>query len=63
MTPTDRHCPACGYDVPIDEFVEGYCAECWHDQQRALDEHNARFDWWNSLTDAERADQIRRAYR
>jgi hypothetical protein len=52
-------CPKCGEETP--ELHEGYCEPCCADGQRALDEHNARHDWWNRLSDSERSDQIKRA--
>ena len=52
-------CPQCG--EPTETLNEGYCEECRENNQRALDAHNARFDWWQGLTDAERAEQIKRA--
>lgn len=56
---TALDCPNCG--EPTKQFVEGFCAECHHERQDRLYEHNARFDWWNGLSDAERETQIRRA--
>ena len=47
-------CPQCGQETPEDQFQEGYCIHCFADNQRALDEHNARNDWWKSLSDVER---------
>jgi NMD protein affecting ribosome stability and mRNA decay len=58
---TKLACPACG--ELADEFEEGVCVECRDARQAALDEHNARFDWWESLTPAERNRQIREALR
>lgn len=55
------YCPQCGHDTP--ELHEGYCRECCDDRQRALDEHNASFDAWERLTDRERYEKIREAYR
>lgn len=52
-------CTQCGESA--DEKIEGVCAECWEGNQRALDLHNASFDRWEGLTDAERAEQIRRS--
>lgn len=56
---TTIDCPQCG--EPTEQFVEGFCVGCHRERQDRLDEHNARFDWWNSLTDTERDMQIRRA--
>ena len=52
-------CPACGEDT--DDMREGFCPDCRRERQGRLDEHNARFDWWESLTEAERDMQIKRA--
>lgn len=52
-------CPQCGEDML--EMHEGVCVYCCEENQRQLDEHNARFDWWESLSDAERGVQIRKA--
>lgn len=60
-TKSELFCPDCGEQV--EQLFEGYCNECHNERQAALDEHNARFDWWNSLTDAEKDAQIRRAAR
>lgn len=51
-------CPQCGFDT--ETLHEGYCQECCEQRQQELNLHNARFDWWDSLSDAERRDQIRR---
>jgi hypothetical protein len=56
--PTFR-CPQCG--DPTERLFEGYCEPCCTANQAALDEHNARFDWWESLTDRQRGDEIMRA--
>ena len=50
-------CPQCGFETK--QLYEGYCEDCCKENQRNLDEHNARFDWWENLTDAERSQQIR----
>lgn len=52
-------CPKCGF--PTETLHEGYCEECCNENQRDLDEHNARFDWWESLSDQEREQQIKEA--
>lgn len=54
-------CPSCGEETA--EFVEGFCPACQSARQNHLDEHNARFDWWESLTKQERDRQIRNAMR
>ena len=53
-------CSQCGNAAT--EWYEGVCSECGRENQRLLDEHNARFDWWQTLSDAERAAQIRRQW-
>lgn len=55
------YCPACSEEAK--ELIEGYCDLCWNSQQQELDLHNARHDWWNSLSDAERDKQIKWATR
>ena len=52
-------CPQCGLETTAP--VEGVCGFCWAENQRALDEHNTQFDWWKSLTDQQREDEIKRA--
>lgn len=56
-----EYCPACG--EPAERLFEGYCKECYDQRQMELDKFNAREDWWNSLTDAEKDAQIKRAVR
>lgn len=55
------HCPQCA--VETETLDQGYCPECYEQRQDELNLHNARFDWWESLSDAERKDQIRRGCR
>jgi len=54
-------CPACG--EPTEVLVEGYCEECRDERQRELDEHNASYDRWQGMTDAQRDAEIRGAWR
>lgn len=54
-------CPQCGFET--EEFYEGYCEECWQENQAALDQHNAQYDHWQALTDQERDAAIKRAIR
>ncbi len=54
-------CPQCGDDTKT--LNEGYCEDCRARNQQALDDHNAKFDWWNSLSDQERNEAIKRAIR
>ncbi len=54
-------CPQCGFEV--ENLVEGYCEECKEDRQRQLNEHIARFDFWENCTDKERDFYIREAMR
>ena len=53
-------CPQCGCDTPT--LNEGYCEPCRTENQTELDEHNARFDWWEKLSEAEKDTQIKEAY-
>lgn len=52
-------CPQCACDTPT--LHEGVCEECRMQNQSELDEHNVRFDQWQSMTDAERDTAIRNA--
>jgi hypothetical protein len=38
---------------------EGVCEECREANQSALDRHNAEFDRWEAMADAEREDAIK----
>lgn len=53
-------CPGCGCETPT--LNEGYCEVCRVQNQNALDEHNAAYDRWRKLSEAERIAEIRRAY-
>ncbi len=53
----DLICPCCGEEVKC--LVEGACALCHYDRQEELDLHNQQYDYWNSLTDKQKEDQIR----
>lgn len=57
----DLNCPQCGEPTP--SLYEGYCAECCAENQRSLDAHNAGFDRWERMTDAQRDADIKRASR
>jgi len=50
-------CPCCGHDT--EQLTEGYCLGCFQDRQLALDMFNAEYDYWHSLTDAEKEDRIK----
>lgn len=52
-------CPQCGQ--PTERLYEGYCEPCCQENQAELDLHNATYDRWQSMTDAERDDEIGRA--
>lgn len=54
-------CPQCG--EPTETLHEGYCHDCCEQNQRELDEHNFRHDWWGGLTAAEREAHIKNALR
>lgn len=54
-------CPQCGEDAG--EFPEGVCLDCCENNQRRLDLHNAEFDAWQTMSDAERGREIDRAAR
>ena len=52
-------CQQCGF--PAWEFREGVCLDCCAENQRRLDLHNAEYDRWQRMSDAERAREIRDA--
>jgi hypothetical protein len=54
-------CPQCG--EPSNDFVEGYCRACHDENQRQLDEHNARYDFWQKCSPAERDRYIKSVLR
>ena len=56
-----RTCDGCGFDEEENTFIEGWCKDCYNERQQELDLHNAQFDHWESLSDNERKDEIRRA--
>jgi hypothetical protein len=55
------NCPQCG--EPTRQLFEGYCGPCCTENQRRLDEHNAYYDAWQSMTDTQRDAAIKRACR
>lgn len=57
----EHDCPQCG--EPTFELHEGYCRECCDANQAALDKHNAQYDAWQAMTDAQRDAAIKRACR
>jgi hypothetical protein len=63
MTSNTQHCDGCGHEAPVDSFQEGWCGDCYRERQRALDEHNARYDQWSAMTDNQRWDAVRRELR
>lgn len=56
---TQLYCPQCGVDV--DYLDEGYCTECSEENRNNLLDHNFAYDRWESLSDQERDDEIKRA--
>lgn len=54
-------CSQCGAFTPV--LREGACVQCCEDNQARLDAHNAAFDAWEKLTEAERERRIRAAGR
>jgi transcription elongation factor Elf1 len=54
-------CPRCGEETAT--LHEGFCLECCQQGQAELDQHNAQFDRWESLTDAQREAEISDAVR
>lgn len=55
----EEPCPQCG--EPTTYFQEGYCEQCYSENQHALDIHNASFDRWEGMSDAERSCEISEA--
>lgn len=53
------NCPQCG--EVTDQLFEGYCCYCSEQNQSELDNHNAQFDRWESLTDNQRQHEINQA--
>ena len=60
--PTLR-CPQCGVHTNHHNFQGGVCVSCFRHNQSSLDEHNARFDEWERLSDSQRDSRIRDAAR
>jgi hypothetical protein len=54
------NCPQCGEET--EQLYEGYCKDCCDENQNNLDCFNARHDWWNSLTQQQKDEAIKRAY-
>lgn len=50
-------CDCCGEEVLVLE--QGYCLDCFEENQAALDEHNDSFDRWEQMTSQERENAIR----
>lgn len=55
----EYHCPHCG--EAVERLNEGYCEDCRNERQTALNEHNAKFDFWENCTDAEKDCYIKSA--
>ena len=55
------NCSQCGHLTAT--LNEGCCEICREQNQRELDLHNAQYDWWQSLTPAERDAQIKNAFK
>ena len=60
-TITVYDCPQCGEQTMA--LFEGYCCRCRDENQATLDAHNASFDQWERMTDAQRDAAIKRATR
>ena len=52
-------CPQCGEET--ETLYEGYCEDCCTLNQTRLDLHNAEYDRWQSMSDAERNAAIKAA--
>lgn len=55
------NCPQCGYET--DTLNEGVCEECREQNQRELDDFNARQDEWDRLGEGEKDARIKQAMR
>ena len=55
------YCPQCG--EPTNELHEGFCEECYQQNQVELDLHNAEYDHWNRMSFEEREEAIKRSYK
>ena len=53
-------CNTCGEDRAV--FIEGHCEYCYQTRQDEIYLHNAEYNRWQSLTPAQRDDEIKRAY-
>ena len=58
---SDFSCPQCGEGT--DTLYEGFCEVCRDENQSRLNQHNAEYDYWNSLTNGEQDRQIKEALR
>lgn len=56
------HCTQCGELTEDSDFVEGVCRWCATNNQHNLNLHNAQYNRWQSLSDKQRDDEIKRAY-
>lgn len=56
-----EECRVCG--ELASEFIEGDCADCWHDRNDRHQLHLAQSDRWERMTNTERDREIREACR
>jgi hypothetical protein len=54
-------CYGCGEDYEADTFIEGWCSDCFEARQAELDWHNAQYNAWKGMTDAQRDKAIKEA--
>lgn len=51
-------CPQCGNET--EQLFEGYCKECYEDNQRRLDEFNFRQEYWDRLNQEKKDEWIKK---
>jgi hypothetical protein len=52
-------CPQC--EAETETLKEGYCEECFNENQLRIDQHNFEYDAWEKLSDKERDHRIKAA--
>jgi len=53
-------CGQCGEIT--DSLHDGYCEQCYMENQQALDSHNHEYDHWNRLDNERREEEIRNSF-
>jgi len=55
------NCPQCGFET--ETLTEGYCHDCWQDNQNSLFDHNHAYDAWEQMNESDKAEAIKNAAR